>query len=58
MHLSGTHKELNTILASFDPVAVDAVGSEMLGHKTDKIEYLKISNGLHGSMDNIEIVTN
>ena len=58
MHLSGSHKKLNTILASFDPVAVDAVASELLGHKAEDIEYLRLSNGLHGSMDNIEIVIN
>lgn len=57
MHLSGTPKRLNIILASFDPVAVDAVGSELLGHKAKSIEYLELSNGLLGSMDNIEIVT-
>ena len=58
MHLSGTHKKLNTILAGFDPVAVDAVGSELLGHKAKSIEYLKLSNGLLGSMDDIDIVVN
>ena len=57
MHLSGTAKKLNTILASFDPVAVDAVGSEMLGHEAESLEYLRLSNGLHGSMDDIEILT-
>ena len=56
MHLSGTHKRLNTILAGFDPVAIDAVGSELLGHKPEDIEYLKLSNGLLGSMDDIDIV--
>ena len=56
MHLSGTHKRLNTILAGFDPVAIDAVGSELLGHKPEDIEYLKLSNGLLGSMEDIHIV--
>jgi hypothetical protein len=44
---------VNTILTSFDPVAVDAVGSELLGHKAESIEYLRLSNGLLGSMDSI-----
>jgi len=43
MHLSGTPKKLGLILASFDPVAVDTIGSELLGHNPKK--------------DNIEIVT-
>lgn len=56
MHLSGSHKKLGLILASFDPVAIDAVGSGLLGHDPKKIEYLKLANSLLGSMDNIEIV--
>ncbi|MFC1762836.1 DUF362 domain-containing protein [Planctomycetota bacterium] len=56
MHLSGIPLHLNTILASFNPVAVDAIGSEMLGHDPRKIEYLQLANGRLGSMDNIEIV--
>jgi uncharacterized protein (DUF362 family) len=56
MHLSGTPLHLNTILASFDPVAVDAVGSEMLGHDPREIEYLQLANGQVGSMDDIDIV--
>ncbi|MHC4627923.1 MAG: DUF362 domain-containing protein [Planctomycetota bacterium] len=57
MHLSGTPKRLGLTLASFDPVAVDAVGSELLGHKPKKLAYLRLSDGLHGNMGNIEIVT-
>ena len=56
MHLSGTPLKLNTILASFDPVAIDAVGSELLGHDPRAIEYLQLANGKLGSLDNIEIV--
>jgi uncharacterized protein (DUF362 family) len=56
MHLSGTPLPLNTILASFDPVAIDAVGSEMMGHIPASIEYLALANGRLGSMDNIEIL--
>jgi len=58
MHLSGVPKAFGVILASFDPVAVDAVGSEMLGHDPNRIEYLQLSNALHGSMDDIELVEN
>jgi len=57
MHLSGTPKKLGVILASFDPVAVDTVGSELLGHDARKLPYLTLSDGLHGEMDNLEIVT-
>ena len=56
MHLSGTPKKLNTILAGFDPVAIDAVGSEMLGHNPRRIKYLTLAEGLLGSMKEIEIV--
>jgi len=57
MHLYGTPLQLDTILASFDPVAVDAVGSRMLGHNPESIEYLQLANGQLGSMDNIEILS-
>ncbi|MHC4169466.1 MAG: DUF362 domain-containing protein [Planctomycetota bacterium] len=57
MHLSGTPKKLDLILASFDPVAVDTVGSKLLGHDPKKLPYLTLSDGLHGRMDHIEIVT-
>ena len=56
MHLAGTHKKLGLILAGFDPVAVDTVGSELLGHNPKNLEYLKLADGLLGSMDNIQIV--
>ena len=56
MHLSGKPKNLGLILAGFDPVAVDAVGSQLLGHNPKRIEYLNLANGLLGSMDNIEIL--
>jgi uncharacterized protein (DUF362 family) len=54
-HLSGRRKNIGLILAGFDPVAVDALGSELLGHNPRKIEYLCLSNGMLGSMDDIEI---
>jgi uncharacterized protein (DUF362 family) len=56
-HLWGTNKKLGFIIASFDPVAADAVGSRLLGHEPGKIEYLALSNGLLGNMDNIEVVS-
>ena len=55
-HLHGEPKAFDAILASVDPVAVDAVGSKMLGHKPEKIKYLKWADGLLGSMQNIEVV--
>lgn len=57
MHLAGTPRKLGTILAGFDPVAVDAVGSEMLGHDPARLEYLALANGVLGDMDHIEIRT-
>jgi len=56
MHLAGTAKKIGLILASFDAVAVDAVGSELLGHNPKKIEYLCLANGRLGTMDDIEIL--
>ena len=56
MHLAGTHKNTGLILAGFDPVAVDTIGSELLGHNPRRLEYLTLANGLLGSMDNIKIL--
>lgn len=56
MHLSGKHKDLGLVFASFDPVAVDAVGSGLLGHNPKRIQYLTLANGVLGNMDDIEIV--
>lgn len=56
MHLSGTLKKIGLILAGFDVVAVDTVGSKLLGHNPKKLPYLTLANGLLGSMDDIEIV--
>ena len=47
---------VNTILASIDSVAIDAVGSQMLGHKSASIEYLRLANGRLVSTDDIEIL--
>jgi uncharacterized protein (DUF362 family) len=57
MHLSGRHENMGLILAGFDPVAVDTLGSKMLGHDPKKMPYLTLSQGLHGSMENIEIIS-
>ncbi|TKJ38182.1 MAG: hypothetical protein CEE38_05335 [Planctomycetes bacterium B3_Pla] len=57
MHLSGRHKKMGLILAGFDPVAVDTLGSKLLGHNPKKLPYLILANGLLGNMDNIEILT-
>lgn len=56
MHLAGTPKRFDLILASADCVAVDAVGSELLGHDPRRLEYLTLANGVLGDMDNIEII--
>ena len=55
-HLAGTKKNIGLILAGFDPVAVDAIGSELLGHNPKNLEYLTLADGLLGSMKNIEIL--
>jgi uncharacterized protein (DUF362 family) len=51
MHLAGTSKKLRTILAGFDPVAVDAEGSRMMGHDPRDLEYLALADGLLGSIE-------
>ena len=56
MHLSGTKKKIGLILAGFDPVAVDTIGSELLGHNPRRLPYLTLADGLLGSMHDIEIV--
>ena len=56
MHLSGRHKKIGLILAGFDPVAVDTIGSKLLGHDPKKMPYLTLAHGLLGSMENIEII--
>ncbi len=56
MHLSGTPKPLGLILAGFDPVAVDAVGSRLLGHDPSRIEYLTLAQDTLGDMRRIQVV--
>jgi len=55
-HLAGSKKEIDLILAGFDPVAVDAVGSRLLGHDPQWISYLTLAEGRLGTMQNIEVV--
>jgi uncharacterized protein (DUF362 family) len=55
-HLSGKPRNLGLILTSLDPVAIDAVGSELLGHDPNKIQYLTLANGILGSLDNTDII--
>jgi uncharacterized protein (DUF362 family) len=55
-HLGGTPKKLGAILASSDPVAVDTLGSRLLGHNPKKLEYLRLSNNLHGSSTGFQVV--
>lgn len=50
MHLSGTEKKLGLILAGYDPVAVDAEGSRLMGHNPRRIGYLKLADGVLGFM--------
>ncbi|UCC97760.1 MAG: DUF362 domain-containing protein [Phycisphaerales bacterium] len=56
MHLAGKQKKMGLILAGFDPVAVDTIGSQLLGHNPKKLPYLTLAHGLLGDMDNIEIL--
>ncbi len=51
MHLAGTVRKLDLILASFDPVAIDACGSQLLGHDPRRIEYLQLADGYLGQIE-------
>ena len=55
MHLAGEPKKLGLILAGFDPVAVDAAGSRLLGHDPARIEYLQLAQGVLGDATNMRI---
>ncbi|OHB79645.1 MAG: hypothetical protein A2Z25_00535 [Planctomycetes bacterium RBG_16_55_9] len=56
MHLAGQEKKIGLVLAGFDPVAVDTIGSELLGHDPKRLPYLTLADSLLGTMDDIEIV--
>ena len=55
-HLGGTSRKVGMILAGFDPVAVDAEASRLLGHDPRTIEYLALADGLLGTMNEVQIV--
>jgi uncharacterized protein (DUF362 family) len=42
---------VNKILASFDPVAVDAAGTRLLGFDWRKIDHIRLANGLLGTVE-------
>ncbi len=48
MHLSGTPRRLNRIVAGFDPVAVDSAASALMGHDPRTLEYLRLADGRLG----------
>ncbi len=54
-HLAGHKKRLGLILAGLDCVAIDAVGSELLGYNRREIEYLRLADDLLGSMTDIQV---
>jgi uncharacterized protein (DUF362 family) len=56
MHLSGRPVNIGLILASFDPVAIDTIGSRLLGHDPNELPFLTLANNLLGSMNDIEII--
>jgi uncharacterized protein (DUF362 family) len=57
-HLSGRPCEppKRKIIASFDPVAADAAGSELMGWKWTEIAHLKLANGVLGQAEDLEIL--
>lgn len=57
-HLSGPpcHPPKNVILASYDPVAIDIVGSSILGWKCKEIKYLNYAEDVFGKREDIEII--
>ena len=55
-HLWGQTRDIGFILAGFDPVAVDAVGSRLLGHDPEQLDYLRMAEGRLGTMKDIEIL--
>jgi uncharacterized protein (DUF362 family) len=56
-HLAGKKKHVGVILAGFDPVAVDTVGSRLLGHEPEWVHYLTLAEGRLGSRKDLELVT-
>jgi len=52
-HLWGKKCEppVNKILASLDPVAIDAAGADLLGRDWRKIDHIRLADGLLGDVD-------
>jgi len=44
---------VNKILASLDPVAIDAVGANLLGRDWRKIDHIRLADGLLGRIDTV-----
>jgi uncharacterized protein (DUF362 family) len=54
-HLGGRRCKppVNKILASFDPVAIDAAGTQLLGFDWRKIDHIRLANGLLGTVEGL-----
>ncbi len=52
-HLWGAHCDppVNRLIASADPVAIDAYGASLLGHEWQSIEYIRLADTLLGSAE-------
>ena len=44
-------KKIGLILAGFEPVAVDAADTRLMGRNPRRIEYLTLSDGMLGNID-------
>ena len=54
-HLGGRRCKppVNKVLASFDPVAIDAAGARLLGLDWRKIDHIRLANGLLGTAEEL-----
>ena len=52
--LGGNPVEMDLIIAGGDPVAVDRVGSEIIGYGLEKVKYLKYCEQKHLGIANLE----
>jgi uncharacterized protein (DUF362 family) len=52
-HLGGPTCEppVNGLLAGFDPVAVDAAGARLLGFPWQRVEHIRLADGVLGCAD-------
>jgi uncharacterized protein (DUF362 family) len=55
-HLSGKSVKYNEIIAGFDPVSVDTVGSILLGHDPYRLDFLTLADGRLGTMKDYELI--